>query len=154
MTDTPTIWQRRLGLDQDAPVETIADEFRDAGLTWSVEQNRQLFREVAAREREGELAALRAALESANGHLLNLLARIHRDGGQYTEEHGLDKSVADANARVATLNADKGDLVEQLERVAAERAAAKAAVQQCELVSHGMDCPVEAALREAGKGER
>ncbi len=29
--------------------------------------------------------------------LLELLARIHGDGGHYTEEHGLDKSVADAD---------------------------------------------------------
>ena len=28
--------------------------------------------------------------------LCNLLAVIHRDGGQYTERHGLEKSVADA----------------------------------------------------------
>jgi hypothetical protein len=30
-------------------------------------------------------------------HLRNLLARIHRDGGHYVEEHGLDKAVEDAH---------------------------------------------------------
>jgi len=29
-------------------------------------------------------------------HLFNLLAVLHRDGGHYTETHGVDKSVKDA----------------------------------------------------------
>lgn len=36
-------------------------------------------------------------------HLMNLLARIHRDGGHYTEKHGLVKSVNDADAVIAGL---------------------------------------------------
>jgi hypothetical protein len=32
--------------------------------------------------------------------LLNLLARIHRDGGHYVETHGLDKALEEAEARV------------------------------------------------------
>jgi len=32
--------------------------------------------------------------------LLNLLAIIHRDGGHYTGEHGVEKSVKDATQRV------------------------------------------------------
>jgi hypothetical protein len=28
--------------------------------------------------------------------LLNLLAIIHRDGGHYTDEHGVDKSIEEA----------------------------------------------------------
>lgn len=35
-------------------------------------------------------------------HLHNLLARIHRDGGHYTEKVGLDQAVADADIKVAT----------------------------------------------------
>ena len=35
--------------------------------------------------------------------LLNLLAIIHRDGGHYTEEHGIEKSVKDAMLIVAEL---------------------------------------------------
>ena len=31
----------------------------------------------------------------------DLLARIHRDGGHYTEEHGVEKSCKDADLRVA-----------------------------------------------------
>ena len=34
-------------------------------------------------------------------HLKNLLAVIHRDGGHYTEEHGIEKSVKDATQIVA-----------------------------------------------------
>ena len=37
--------------------------------------------------------------------LTNLLARIHRDGGQYVKQHGLDKAFADADAIVAELYA-------------------------------------------------
>lgn len=32
--------------------------------------------------------------------LRNLLARIHRDGGHYLEQHGLDKALEDADAQV------------------------------------------------------
>ncbi len=32
--------------------------------------------------------------------LRNLLARIHRDGGHYVEEHGLDKALEDAEAKI------------------------------------------------------
>lgn len=42
-------------------------------------------------------------------HLQNLLARIHRDGGHYTERHGLEKSVADADAIVARLLAEAAE---------------------------------------------
>ena len=41
--------------------------------------------------------------ESYDFHLGNLLARIHRDGGHYTEEHGLDKSAKDAEKKVLKL---------------------------------------------------
>lgn len=33
--------------------------------------------------------------------LMDLLARIHRDGGQYVGEHGLRKAVADADKILA-----------------------------------------------------
>lgn len=35
--------------------------------------------------------------------LLNLLAVIHRDGGHYVAEHGLEKAYVDAAAKVAPL---------------------------------------------------
>jgi hypothetical protein len=37
--------------------------------------------------------------------LLNLLCRIHRDGGHYIAEHGIRKAIDDADLRVAKLNA-------------------------------------------------
>lgn len=37
--------------------------------------------------------------------LLGLLARIHRDGGRYTMLHGVEKSVKDADLKVAVMNA-------------------------------------------------
>jgi hypothetical protein len=42
----------------------------------------------------------RALLER---HLKNLLARVHRDGGHYTERYGLQKAVDDADEVVAQL---------------------------------------------------
>ena len=41
--------------------------------------------------------------------LRNLLARIHRDGGQYVEQHGLDKALEDAEATVAMWSAAKNE---------------------------------------------
>lgn len=50
-----------------------------------------------------EAAVLEA--QSTDQRLLNLLCRIHRDGGHYIAEHGLDKAVEDADLRVAEQNA-------------------------------------------------
>jgi len=46
--------------------------------------------------------------------LRDLLAIIHRDGGHYTEEHGLQKSWEDAIIRVPNLVADNACLREQI----------------------------------------
>lgn len=46
-----------------------------------------------------------AALARARDPLMNLLARIHGDGGHYTTLRGLDKSVADADRIVSGLHA-------------------------------------------------
>lgn len=52
---------------------------------------------------------LRTALaqqgEQTDQRLVNLLCRIHRDGGHYITKHGIDKAVIDADVRVAQLNA-------------------------------------------------
>lgn len=52
-------------------------------------------------------AAEAAVLEAqpTDQRLINLLCRIHRDGGHYIAEHGLDKAVEDADIRVAEQNA-------------------------------------------------
>lgn len=42
--------------------------------------------------------------------LQNILARIHRDGGHYTELHGVEASAVDADIIVANLYEEVGDL--------------------------------------------
>ena len=39
-------------------------------------------------------------LKRERHHIYDLLARIHRDGGQYTAEHGVEKACDDAEAQV------------------------------------------------------
>lgn len=48
--------------------------------------------------------AMRAEIERLKRerrHIYDLLARIHRDGGQYTAEYGVEKSCDDAESQVA-----------------------------------------------------
>lgn len=47
--------------------------------------------------------AWRQKLAAAESHLGNLLARIHRDGGHYQDQHGTEKAVADADVRVVEM---------------------------------------------------
>lgn len=46
----------------------------------------------------------------ALNHLRNLLARIHGDGGHYTEQYGLQTSVEDAENRICDLKGAVEDL--------------------------------------------
>jgi len=48
-------------------------------------------------------------------HLRNLLARIHRDGGHYTEAQGLEASVAAADGIVAKLWGENDAMREALQ---------------------------------------
>lgn len=43
----------------------------------------------------------------------DLLARIHRDGGHYVSQHGIDKAIADAEERVVALMAERDELLDQ-----------------------------------------
>lgn len=56
----------------------------------------------------------------AETYLKALLARIHRDGGHYLAEHGLEKAVHDADEIVAELNADYDRLRELADGMAEE----------------------------------
>lgn len=47
-----------------------------------------------------EITRLRDERDEVRRHLYNLLARIHGDGGHYTEEYGVDKAVADADEKI------------------------------------------------------
>ncbi len=40
-------------------------------------------------------------LKRERHHIYDLLARIHRDGGQYAAEHGVEKACEDAESQVA-----------------------------------------------------
>ena len=64
--------------------------------TWIAKDSR----EAAAmlRQQRAEIDRLRRERH----HIYDLLARIHRDGGQYTAEHGVEKSCDDAEAQVVT----------------------------------------------------
>jgi hypothetical protein len=48
-----------------------------------------------------DVAKLKTQLAEAERQRDNLLARIHRDGGHYTERHGVERSCHDADLRVA-----------------------------------------------------
>ena len=66
-------------------------------------------------------------LKRERNHIYDLLARIHRDGGQYTAEHGVEKSCDDAEEQVAawldTINSVDA-LIEQA-RIAKSEACAR-----------------------------
>ena len=51
---------------------------------------------IALRRQHAEIERLKRERH----HIYDLLARIHRDGGQYTAEHGVEKSCDDAEAQV------------------------------------------------------
>jgi len=53
--------------------------------------------------------------DEARRDLGEILAIIHRDGGHYTGEHGISKSVADAHATWAAMVAERDELKAKLE---------------------------------------
>ena len=67
--------------------------------------------ETDAGERSGDWVAanLVGSAKSAEQMLGELLARIHRDGGQYIQRHGLAKAVADADPIIAALHSEMPD---------------------------------------------
>ena len=66
-------------------------------------------------------------LKRERHHIYDLLARIHRDGGQYAAEHGVEKACDDAESQVAawldTMNSVDA-LIEQA-RIAKSEACAR-----------------------------
>ena len=75
-------------------------------------------------------------LKRERHHIYDLLARIHRDGGQYAAEHGVEKACDDAEAQVVawleTINGIDA-LIEQA-RIAEREACAAV----CEAISTGL----------------
>lgn len=70
---------------------------------------------VARQRRDAE--RFRTERNTMRDRLLNLLARIHRDGGHYVTEHGVEKACEDADEIVARLNVE-GDELKDLHALA------------------------------------
>lgn len=90
----------RAGLAVAATLDELNEEARSGTLSGDLEEAE--FRKTcserlarAALEAAG-IASLLQQKEEAERDLLNLLATIHRDGGQYAAEHGREKAVQDA----------------------------------------------------------
>jgi hypothetical protein len=66
----------------------------DESLSWE-----ERYRKLEAHHEEETKFLIRHANKTEQT-LGNLLARIHRDGGHYIEEHGMDKAVTDADAKI------------------------------------------------------
>ena len=81
---------------------------------------------AAAQREERRLTATEG--EVMRDRLLDLLARIHRDGGHYVTEHGIEKACEDADVLVAGLNADGSDPRDQGEALARRLHAEREAV--------------------------
>jgi hypothetical protein len=62
-------------------------------------------------QRSEIIAQLRERLDAVERERNNLLARIHRDGGQYVQHHGVKKALADAHSVVATALLGVSDLL-------------------------------------------
>ena len=78
--------------------------------TWQERQNGHDLGLANQGNMQAEIDELRAALAERDSHLGNLLARCHRDGGQYQELHGTKKAVRDADIAVATVMASNDEL--------------------------------------------
>jgi chromosome segregation ATPase len=71
----------------------------------------------AALDSSDEAEELRAERDALRTDLCNLLARAHRDGGHYIDEHGLSKAVKDADERIAEAYAERDCLRAEVERL-------------------------------------
>ena len=112
----------------NAPPETVVEEFlRRTGryVTNDASRDAAIAAAVAA-EREACAAEIER-LKRERHHIYDLLARIHRDGGQYTAENGVEKACEDAEEQVAawldTINSVDA-LIEQA-RIAKSEACAR-----------------------------
>jgi hypothetical protein len=93
------------------------------------------------------LAAERQKVAELEHTLKELLAVIHRDGGHYTAEHGIEKSAKDATQ----LSCQRLDAEAELARlrVAHEKLAlSESRLVQCEIELRNQICSLEAQLAE------
>jgi septal ring factor EnvC (AmiA/AmiB activator) len=89
--------------------------------------------------------------DEARRHLGNLLARIHRDGGQYQERHGTEKAVADADRIVANRNAELDEAREDVETL---RKLNDQLLEQLEIERDEARAALAAARREGAEALR
>lgn len=89
---------------EDAPADVLSDVNRHSPVTCA-KCNTAFSVATCVETRVTAKSVAHSSVEEGT-HLRNLLARIHRDGGHYLAQHGLDKAVADADAIVARLHAD------------------------------------------------
>ena len=75
------------------------DSGRDAAISAAVAAEREA-NAILTAEREARAAEI-DSLKRERHHIYDLLARIHRDGGQYAAEHGVEKACEDAESQVA-----------------------------------------------------
>lgn len=95
------------------------------------------FHDVAVKQRDAREWMLRDAereRDEARHALHEILAVIHRDGGHYTGEHGIAKSVEDAHAAWAAM-------MREIDKLRAERRQLRARLVEC-LPWVGV-CPLE-----------
>jgi hypothetical protein len=90
---------------------------------------------AVAAEREAHAAEIER-FKRERHHIYDLLARIHRDGGQYTAEHGVEKACDDAEAQVVTWLATINGIDALIEQARLAEREACAAV--CEAISTGL----------------
>jgi len=119
----------------NAPPETVVEEFlRRTGryVTNDASRDAAIAAAVAA-EREACAAEI-DLLKRERHHIYDLLARIHRDGGQYAAEHGAEKACDDAETQVVTWIGTSNDvdgLIEQA-RLAEREACAVVCIAQAD----------------------
>lgn len=109
--------------DVKALVERLEDQaaayrYADRPLfaSWLTEAATALEAQAARAEAaESRAEAMERALCDADARLGNLLARVHRDGGHYQDQHGTEKACADADLIVSDLLAAQ-DRAEAMER--------------------------------------
>lgn len=66
---------------------------------------------------KAHLKELNEELADMREKLCNLLARAHRDGGHYIEQHGLEKAAEDADLRIAEAFAKRDQMKAEVERI-------------------------------------
>ena len=132
---------------------------QNAAMALTAERDTSIAAAVAA-EREARAAEI-DRLKRERHHIYDLLARIHRDGGQYAAEHGVEKACDDAESQVAawldTINSVDA-LIEQA-RIAEREACAQIVLNQDVINSKwsgvcSQDGDASATLQAAGEAIR